>query len=29
MPDYKKHCAYLVGEIDKALTLMDTENPFQ
>lgn len=29
MPDYKKLYAYLVGEIDKALTLMDTENPFQ
>ena len=28
MPDYKRHYTYLVGEIDKALTLMDTENPF-
>jgi len=26
MPDYKKVYAYPVGEIDKALTLMDTEN---
>ena len=24
MPDYKKLYAYLMGEIDKALTLMDT-----
>ena len=26
MPDYKKLYAYLVGEIDNALTLMDTDN---
>lgn len=26
MPDYKKLYAYLVGEIDKALTLMDDNN---
>lgn len=26
MPDYKKLYAYLVGEIDEALTLMDDHN---
>lgn len=29
MPDYKKHYAHLVGAIDEALTLMDTDNFLQ